>query len=1166
MKVLLRVLLCTLCLTTLPVLPLYSASALEFKVAWQANSKGGYSAPNCLRDAASGKTLSLVVSEKNVGIVCLGLDGQRKWEYPLTPPVTSPPAVADVDGDGVEDVVGADSKGHLVVLRADGTCLWKAQLNGGVTAASSPAVADIDGDNRPEILIGDKSGTLSCLDNTGKLRWRFSGDGGQTAPVLVADIYDTPGKEIVMPSHDRCIYVLSARGEWLWDLYFPTDLFPNSNPILADVDGDNIPELYVGGGLHHFYRIDLAKGSLAFEENVYMHINGAMAAADLDGVGGDEVVFGTKAGAAYLYGKEGIRWKREMGRGSFQSAPMLFALENGAQMAALFFQLEGDAFVFDAAGKTLAEAKGLPCHAELSAPLAGDLDNDGQMEVLVSTANTDKDAAALFCLKLGVPYHDDPRNRLVFAQDRAHTGRSPGAADYPLLPVPPKSAAPAGDTSTAAMKPFGETLLLSGPNTWRFDVTNAAQRRLVMLLELQDPSGSVQRFARHIRETNDRATFTSSVESPGTYKVSERLIDADRRVELASVQETRSFEGVESDKTYLEALFAKTEDVATKWAERNLSSARAVRQTLAGQRGALAALCAHESDDRTAQLATLRTDAVRLNALVSAGFELAPAGSFAAWASSPWGYFDPRGTLPASEKKTERLSLALCGGEYGSLALNVTNMTGNTLDVRVLCDELKRVGAPADTKTGDPASAVSHIEFRKTVMTSTTNREWVGDALPKLDEAQILSVSSWETQQLWITVNTEGLTPGDYVADLRLKSVESDPTEVHVPIHLTVYDLALPKPRPLRVCTWPFNEGELSTQDEVALKDLVRHGETVFMGSAPLATCDANGQLIGTLDFVKHDIYVKRLTSHGMILFLSPQGGLTGQPFLSESWKKAFVLYLRAWVTHLKELGIGYEKWALYPYDEPSAPYGETAQNLVAVAKLAREADPNILIYTDPTSGTTMETVKMFTGLVDIWQPSTELMERLGTELLPEVHRIGKEVWFYDAAGGAKTLSSLGMYRERFWRAWRQGFTGVGWWVYSMHGADRWDGPNVTGEFYASVYEGADGPITSKRWEASLEGIQDYERLFLLRQAITEAEQRGVSAADLDAAKKLIADLPGKVDDVLQRTGRRMPLTPDSVPLYEQATHTVNEARREIVETCLRIKALPGNATQSGSP
>ena len=35
----------------------------------------------------------------------------------------------------------------------------------------------------------------------------------------------------------------------------------------------------------------------------------------------------------------------------------------------------------------------------------------------------------------------------------------------------------------------------------------------------------------------------------------------------------------------------------------------------------------------------------------------------------------------------------------------------------------------------------------------------------------------------------------------------------------------------------------------------------------------------------------------------------------------------------MKALGLGYEDWALYPYDEPSTPHAKTTLNLVKVAK-----------------------------------------------------------------------------------------------------------------------------------------------------------------------------------------------------------------------------------------
>ena len=548
-------------------------------------------------------------------------------------------------------------------------------------------------------------------------------------------------------------------------------------------------------------------------------------------------------------------------------------------------------------------------------------------------------------------------------------------------------------------------------------------------------------------------------------------------------------------------------------------------------------------------MTALRKEAERLRDLATAGKALAPRGDFLIWRGNPWGYFDPVESLPTPGNVRDGLDVALCAGEYESLVLNLTNISGAAIDVRVRCGDV--CGAVE-------RAASRHIQLSKTVTVPTERRERVADALVPLDEAGLLSIPKFESAQVWITVNAVDLPPGQYVAELVLKSIAIDPTEISMPIHIVVHDLALPRPRPVRVCVWTTGtEGLMSTGNDAVLRDLVEHGVTVFFPAAPEARWDQNGTRLGPIDYSRHDDTVRRLAPHGFLLFLTPQSHVRGPEFLSEPWKRAFVAYVRDWAAHLKALGLDYDGWAFYPYDEPSSPFTETTLHLIEVAKLIREADPNILIYTDPTSGTTMETVRMFTGLIDIWQPSSELLERLGPELLPEAKRVGKEVWFYDAAGGAKTLSCLGIYRWRFWFAWRHGLTGVGWWVYAHHGGeDLWDGPNATGDFFATVYDGATGPISSKRWEAAREGVEDYEYLVMLRQRIHAAERRGVPDSALDSARQLLAGAPEEMEATLRRVGRRLPLTPDSVPLYDQATGTLEGVRRRIVEACLALDAL----------
>jgi hypothetical protein len=635
---------------------------------------------------------------------------------------------------------------------------------------------------------------------------------------------------------------------------------------------------------------------------------------------------------------------------------------------------------------------------------------------------------------------------------------------------------------------------------------------------------------------------------PGDYAYTEQLVDGESLQRTQPTSESLRFEGFKTDREYLERqVYAEIEKAVESWRETNPECASGVGAELLSLRGMLAGLQEkEEGPDRVSYLALLRESSERLRTLAVTGSNLSPTGSFLALEFNPWAYFDGRDTLPTPEERTERLRTSLCVGEYDSLALNLTNLSARTLEVRVLCDGIE---------AAEGIAWEDHFQFRRAVTVPTVHRERVADALPALDQGGLITLPPHESQQLWITVNANGLDPGEYIAKLRLKSVEPDPTERTVPIEMTVHDLHLPRPRPLRLCLWSYDGKWAGTDRENALRDLVEHGTTVFFGKAPTAECDAEGNLAGPLDYAAHDENLKRLSPHGILLFIEPQSSLTGQEFLSEPWRKAFVAYLREWVAHVKELGMGYEDWALYPYDEPSTPYAETTVNLVEVAKLIRRADPNILIYTDPTSGMTMETAEMFTGLIDIWCPSAELLSRFGEELLPVAKRVGKEVWTYDPAGHARTLSCLGIYRWRFWNAWNEGFTGVGWWCYSHHRADYWDGPNSTGNYYPTIYDGPHGEvIDSKRWEVGREGVEDYEYLYMLREAIRKAEERGVVGEPVEKAKRVLEEVPREVETVLASVGRRLELTPDSVPLYDEATRILEEARERIVEACLGLK------------
>lgn len=93
-------------------------------------------------------------------------------------------AVADLDGDGRNEIVATGSDGLVRAVRFTGhrgtpfRVLWQRPgwgTAGQLGSAESPLLADLDGDNRHEVLVGvferARGAGLECLDGSGARRW-----------------------------------------------------------------------------------------------------------------------------------------------------------------------------------------------------------------------------------------------------------------------------------------------------------------------------------------------------------------------------------------------------------------------------------------------------------------------------------------------------------------------------------------------------------------------------------------------------------------------------------------------------------------------------------------------------------------------------------------------------------------------------------------------------------------------------------------------------------------------------------------------------------------------------------------------------------------------------------------------------------------------------------
>jgi hypothetical protein len=225
-----------------------------------------------------------------------GADGSQKWRATSPNRVWPDIAVADLTGNGTPEVIVGRSSDQLTVYNASGGVVWTRNPFGNGEVRSL-AVADLEADGQLEIVVahaGDPGFQLNVFEPNGSVRagWpaRHSGEPGYGSGlfnenVAVADMNGDGFKEVFGPASSHYITALDRSGNQLganaiynnispvgpkvWSqvgvhVDNSVDLrgyancgiehrpdFSESPPVVADVDGDGIPELIVVGSVYN---------------------------------------------------------------------------------------------------------------------------------------------------------------------------------------------------------------------------------------------------------------------------------------------------------------------------------------------------------------------------------------------------------------------------------------------------------------------------------------------------------------------------------------------------------------------------------------------------------------------------------------------------------------------------------------------------------------------------------------------------------------------------------------------------------------------------------------------------------------------------------------------------------------------------------------------------
>ncbi|MDP2338308.1 MAG: ChbG/HpnK family deacetylase [Bacteroidota bacterium] len=1042
-----------------------SAQKLNLELKWTTNQKCFLESSATVADIDNnGSDEAIVASQEE--LIAVGKSGNSLWRWKARGRFMTYPAVLKRAGE-LALIYAADYTGQLTCLNGNGKVVWQADLNAG-SEWSASVVADLDGNGSFEIIQTDLKKTVWIFDAlTGKLNRKTSLSGGLLVSPAVGDLTGDGRSEIAIASNDGSITVLRSDLSELWKYKIGgfSETWSTSAPVMFSAsDGKNY--LVAASGTGEVFCFD-AQGKPVWQYPTNVPVSSSISVGDFDQDGQTDIFLITQTGLIYRFDEHGnVIWKIDM-QGRSLAPGAIADINNDGKSEYVLSTQNGHVLVLNNVGEVIFDYQ-LPSRTINVTPSIGNI-----------TGNPDKLDLFLTGGEAGLTYcFETPGTKKSSIQWSNYRGNAQNTGSWFGLIQ--------SDELRMVPQNLAWNKLLTGERV-QFNISNPkpVSNPLKAAAICISPDGAKHNAIANIQGKEGQLLLPVDFTLPGIYKFSWTLTTNDGKELLSSSREV-SLQAFENDRALAKLSVSALNTSADKVEEILPLSANALRNEAFQLQATDQAVSAQQqmvpvseagtvqaTVKNTAKLNEQSKRALLISEIVRKAASLGSETSLIAFEGSKWENRNVDQQLPTKVENPVLISHAAVPGEHQPVPLVLFNVTDHLLNVRVV--------------TENPDKEIK-VTAMRSINTATSLGEESWDALPEIDESGVISIPSLSSREVWLDLKIDEAKPGKHDLEITLQALNGAgvldaPTNPHavpapetkVKISLDVLPFKMAPSGDFRLCTW-----SPSTGPEV--ESLLAHGNNVFLLAQPKFKFNDKNELVG-FDYSDFDQIIAQFKGHDVFFLVSGLPAISDE-FASEAYKKQLSFYLKDLVNHLASKGIDIDHFSLYPIDEPGGNGWKAINTLVQFGEMAAAVNPDVMLYQD--GGGELPMFEAMAKCVDVWVAPFDWVADQSPEM-NVMRTTGKLLWSYNCSYSSsrpigpniKNINLIYEYRTAALLALRNGGSGIGFWCYNSVSENPWSRMKME---YNLVYTGKTKSVTSRRWEAVREGIEDYRILAALKE------------------------------------------------------------------------------------